>query len=69
MAHEDSRTCIDCGTTGPEVQPTTTPDRRDFKMFDRCPPCHDKRYKSAQRTMRRYPEAFMGPCPFDSPEW
>ena len=65
----DQRTCIDCRKTGEDVQPTTTPDRRDFKTFDRCPECFDRRYKSAEQTMRRYPEAFTGPCPFESDDW
>jgi hypothetical protein len=69
MADSEDRTCIDCGTTGPEVQATTTPDRRDLKSFDRCPPCFDRRYKSAVQTMNRYPESFTGPCPIDNPEW
>jgi len=61
--------CIDCHCISRDVKPTTTPDRRDFKTFNRCPPCLDKRIESAQRTMSRYPEAFMGPDPFDYPEW
>ena len=65
----DKLTCIDCGKTGADVQPTTTPDRRDFKTFDRCPQCFDKRLKSARQTMNRYPESFMGRCPLDYPEW
>jgi hypothetical protein len=63
------RTCIDCGSTGSDVTATTTPDRRDFKTFDRCPPCYNRRYKSAQQTMHRYPEAFMGSDPFDGSDW
>jgi len=44
---------------------TTTSDRRDFKMFPRCPSCHSERQKRARQTMNRYPEAFIGPDPFD----
>lgn len=69
MADTENRTCIDCGETGPKVRPTTTPDRRDFKTFDRCPPCFDRRFESAQRTMSRYPEAFMGGDPFGGDSW
>ena len=65
MSADKNRTCQDCGHTGADVEPTTTPDRRDFKTFDRCPPCYERRYKSAKQTMRRYPEAFTGGCPFD----
>ena len=63
------RTCLDCGVRSRNVVMTTTPDRRDFKMFPRCPICYEKRYQSATRTMSRYPESFMGPCPLDNPEW
>jgi len=69
VSQPQDRQCIDCQKVGPDVQPTTTPDRRDFKTFDRCPPCHDKRYKRAQQTMRRYPEAFTGGCPFEGGGW
>jgi len=58
-------TCIDCNCTGPGVRPTTTPDRRDFKTFNRCDECFDKRLRRANQTMSRYPEAFMGSDPFD----
>ena len=64
MADNDLR-CIDCGKTDGSVTLTTTPDRRDYKMFARCPDCYDRRHKSAQQTMDRYPEAFMGSDPFD----
>ena len=66
---EEILECMDCGTKDATVELTTTPDRRDFKMFPRCVPCHDKRLKSARQTMNRYPEAFTGPCPLDFPEW
>jgi len=62
---EDILECMNCGTKDATVKLTTTPDRRDFKMFPRCVPCHDKRLKSARRTMNRYPEAFTGGCPFE----
>tara|TARA_Y100000310_G_C20579108_1_gene762049 strand:- start:205 stop:414 length:210 start_codon:yes stop_codon:yes gene_type:complete len=62
-------TCIDCNKSGPDVRPTTTPDRRDFKTFDRCPDCFDERLTQAIRTMNRYPEAFMGGCPFNDDSW
>jgi len=62
-------TCLDCGEQSGNVTLTTTPDRRDFKMFPRCEECHEKRLRSARRTMNRYPEAFTGPCPLDNPEW
>ena len=61
--------CMDCGKKDGTVELTTTPDRRDYKMFPRCVPCHDKRFKSALQTMNRYPEAFMGSCPFDDGGW
>ena len=61
---KQERECIDCHKVGTDVEPTTTPDRWDFKYFDRCPPCHLKRIKSAERTMKRYPEAFTGRDPF-----
>ncbi len=63
------RTCLDCGERSRNVDLTTTPDRSDFKMFPRCATCYERRYRSAKRTMNRYPEAFTGPCPFDSPDW
>ena len=68
-ADSEERECMDCGHVGKAVDMTTTPDRRDFKMFPRCATCYEKRHRSARRTMNRYPEAFTGPCPFDSPEW
>ena len=61
--------CLDCGLTSTDVRPTTTPDRRDFKTFNRCEECFDKRLRLANQTMRRYPESFTGPCPLDYPEW
>jgi hypothetical protein len=64
MADNDLR-CIGCGKTDKSVTLTTTPDRRDYKMFARCPDCYDKRFKNAQQTMNRYPESFMGSDPFD----
>ena len=63
------RECMDCGHKGSDVDMTTTPDRRDFKLFPRCPTCYERRYRSARRTMNRYPESFVGPCPLDNPEW
>jgi hypothetical protein len=68
-ADREERECMDCGHVGSDVSMTTTPDRRDFKMFPRCEECHEKRIRSARRTMNRYPEAFTGPCPLDNPEW
>jgi hypothetical protein len=65
----ENMTCLDCGKTDASVTMTTTPDRRDFKMFPRCPCCHDERLKRARQTMNRYPESFTGPCPLDYPEW
>jgi hypothetical protein len=69
MADQQNLTCLDCGLTDKSVTQTTTPDRRDFKTFPRCPVCFDKRYQSAQQTMRRYPESFMGPDPFSDDSW
>ena len=68
MADTSNMKCMDCGTQK-DVEMTTTPDRRDFKMFPRCTSCHERRCRSARRTMSRYPEAFTGPCPLDNPEW
>jgi hypothetical protein len=65
----ETRKCIDCGHVGSDVSLTTTPDRRDFKVFPRCSTCYDRRLRRAQQTMRRYPEAFTGPCPLDNPDW
>ncbi len=42
MAENDLR-CMDCGTTDGSVTLTTTPDRRDYKMFARCPDCYERR--------------------------
>ena len=66
---EKMLTCLDCHETGEHVRMTTTPDRRDFKMFPRCNDCHEERIKRAHRTMHRYPEAFMGGDPFDDCDW
>ena len=63
------RICLDCGVRSRNVDLTTTPDRSDFKMFPRCPTCYERRYRIAKRTMKRYPESFIGPCPIDNPEW
>jgi len=62
-------TCLDCQRSDDTVSMTTTSDRRDLKMFPRCPSCHSERQKRARQTMNRYPEAFTGPDPFDSCWW
>ena len=62
-------TCMDCHKTGTDVYMTTTPDRRDFKQFPRCNDCFERRLASARQTMNRYPEAFIGPDPFEEGGW
>ena len=62
-------TCLDCRCTSEKVTMTTTSDRRDFKMFPRCPSCYEAREKRARRTISRYPEAFVGPSRTDDWGW
>ncbi len=50
-------TCIDCGRSDETVIPTWTSDQPDYRTFDRCPPCFDKRVKVGAKTVRRTMEA------------